>query len=214
MGPSFLKDGYGPRLRLRHCSGVLGEPLPVDAPLPHRSFLETALRIRSGDGAYRGRPPQKLLAPVRPACPRRICPIPPDSRTMHNARFQRSMVGFIPHWRHVKAELNRLPVRHEDWSGVSKLTKRAGLSAILIAGPVARAPQLPTGLRHTSHKALKTWHLGPSRQSHPKPVDLAPHPARHHAALPFPGAAAQVNLRMKSADKNQCSASGWTASRH
>ena len=33
----------------------------------------------------------------------------------HNARFQSLMDGFIPHWRQVKAELNRLPVRHEDW---------------------------------------------------------------------------------------------------
>lgn len=33
----------------------------------------------------------------------------------HNARFQSLLDGFMPHWRHVRAELNRLPVRHEDW---------------------------------------------------------------------------------------------------
>lgn len=33
----------------------------------------------------------------------------------HNARFQSLLDGFIPHWRQIKAELNRLPVRHEDW---------------------------------------------------------------------------------------------------
>lgn len=33
----------------------------------------------------------------------------------HNGRFQSLLDGFMPHWRQVKAELNRLPVRHEDW---------------------------------------------------------------------------------------------------
>lgn len=33
----------------------------------------------------------------------------------HNARFQDLMDAFMPHWRQVKSELNRLPVRHEDW---------------------------------------------------------------------------------------------------
>ena len=33
----------------------------------------------------------------------------------HNARFQSLMDGMMPHWRQIKAELNRLPVRHEDW---------------------------------------------------------------------------------------------------
>lgn len=33
----------------------------------------------------------------------------------HNARFQSLMDNLIPHWRQVKQELNRLPVRHEDW---------------------------------------------------------------------------------------------------
>ena len=33
----------------------------------------------------------------------------------HNGRFQTLLDGFIPHWRQIKAELNRLPVRHEDW---------------------------------------------------------------------------------------------------
>ena len=33
----------------------------------------------------------------------------------HNARFASLMEGFLPHWRQVRDELNRLPVRHEDW---------------------------------------------------------------------------------------------------
>jgi predicted metal-dependent hydrolase len=33
----------------------------------------------------------------------------------HNARFQSLMDRFMPHWRHVRDEVNRLPVRHEDW---------------------------------------------------------------------------------------------------
>lgn len=33
----------------------------------------------------------------------------------HNARFQSLLDSFMPHWRQVRAELNRLPVRHEDW---------------------------------------------------------------------------------------------------
>lgn len=33
----------------------------------------------------------------------------------HNARFTALMDLFMPKWRHVKNELNRLPVRHEDW---------------------------------------------------------------------------------------------------
>lgn len=33
----------------------------------------------------------------------------------HNARFQSLLDGFMPHWRQVRAELNRLPVRHEEW---------------------------------------------------------------------------------------------------
>jgi predicted metal-dependent hydrolase len=33
----------------------------------------------------------------------------------HNARFIRLMESFLPHWQHVRRELNRLPVRHEDW---------------------------------------------------------------------------------------------------
>lgn len=33
----------------------------------------------------------------------------------HNGRFQSLLDGFLPHWRQLKAELNRLPVRHEDW---------------------------------------------------------------------------------------------------
>lgn len=34
----------------------------------------------------------------------------------HNARFQELMDGFMPHWRQIKDELNRLPLRHEDWA--------------------------------------------------------------------------------------------------
>lgn len=33
----------------------------------------------------------------------------------HNARFTALMDLFMPHWQHVREELNRLPVRHEDW---------------------------------------------------------------------------------------------------
>lgn len=33
----------------------------------------------------------------------------------HNARFQALMERFMPHWRQIRSELNRLPVRHEDW---------------------------------------------------------------------------------------------------
>lgn len=33
----------------------------------------------------------------------------------HNARFQSLMDRFMPRWRQVKDELNRLPVRHEEW---------------------------------------------------------------------------------------------------
>ncbi len=34
----------------------------------------------------------------------------------HNARFQSLMDRFVPQWRQVRDELNRLPVRHEDWA--------------------------------------------------------------------------------------------------
>ena len=33
----------------------------------------------------------------------------------HNTRFITSMDQFMPKWRFYKEELNRLPVRHEDW---------------------------------------------------------------------------------------------------
>lgn len=33
----------------------------------------------------------------------------------HNARFIALMDHFMPMWRHIKEELNRLPVRHEEW---------------------------------------------------------------------------------------------------
>ncbi|CAN5490611.1 SprT family zinc-dependent metalloprotease [soil metagenome] len=33
----------------------------------------------------------------------------------HNARFMALMDLFMPKWRHLQDELNRLPVRHEDW---------------------------------------------------------------------------------------------------
>lgn len=34
----------------------------------------------------------------------------------HNARFQLLMDRFMPQWRQLKDELNRLPVRHEEWA--------------------------------------------------------------------------------------------------
>lgn len=34
----------------------------------------------------------------------------------HNARFVALMDLFMPHWQSYRAQLNRLPVRHEDWS--------------------------------------------------------------------------------------------------
>lgn len=34
----------------------------------------------------------------------------------HNVRFASLMEGFLPHWRQVRDALNRLPVRHEDWT--------------------------------------------------------------------------------------------------
>ncbi|MBP0622881.1 M48 family metallopeptidase [Cupriavidus consociatus] len=34
----------------------------------------------------------------------------------HNARFQSLMDRFMPQWRQIRDEVNRLPVRHEDWS--------------------------------------------------------------------------------------------------
>ncbi len=33
----------------------------------------------------------------------------------HNARFMDLMNQFMPQWRFYRAELNRLPVRHEEW---------------------------------------------------------------------------------------------------
>jgi len=33
----------------------------------------------------------------------------------HNARFVSLMDQFMPHWKHYKATLNGLPVRHEEW---------------------------------------------------------------------------------------------------
>jgi hypothetical protein len=33
----------------------------------------------------------------------------------HNARFVALMDYFMPHWKMHRAELNRLPVRHEEW---------------------------------------------------------------------------------------------------
>ncbi len=33
----------------------------------------------------------------------------------HNPRFMALMDHFMPKWRHIKEELNRLPVRHETW---------------------------------------------------------------------------------------------------
>lgn len=34
----------------------------------------------------------------------------------HNVRFVSLMDLFMPHWQHVRDELNRLPVRHENWT--------------------------------------------------------------------------------------------------
>lgn len=34
----------------------------------------------------------------------------------HNVRFASLMDLFMPHWQHVRDELNRLPVRHENWA--------------------------------------------------------------------------------------------------
>jgi predicted metal-dependent hydrolase len=34
----------------------------------------------------------------------------------HNSRFQALMDGLMPNWRFCRDELNRLPVRHEDWN--------------------------------------------------------------------------------------------------
>jgi len=34
----------------------------------------------------------------------------------HNSRFITLMDQFMPKWRFYKEELNRLPVRHEDWA--------------------------------------------------------------------------------------------------
>ena len=34
----------------------------------------------------------------------------------HNERFQKLMTEFLPDWKHRREVLNRLPVRHEDWS--------------------------------------------------------------------------------------------------
>lgn len=33
----------------------------------------------------------------------------------HNARFQSLMTTFLPNWKQVRTELNRLPVQHEEW---------------------------------------------------------------------------------------------------
>lgn len=33
----------------------------------------------------------------------------------HNSRFKQLMSRFMPHWQTLRAELNALPVRHEDW---------------------------------------------------------------------------------------------------
>ena len=34
----------------------------------------------------------------------------------HNNRFVTLMDQFMPNWRFYRTELNRLPVRHEDWA--------------------------------------------------------------------------------------------------
>jgi predicted metal-dependent hydrolase len=34
----------------------------------------------------------------------------------HNARFVALMDGAMPQWRSVREQLNRLPVRHDEWA--------------------------------------------------------------------------------------------------
>lgn len=34
----------------------------------------------------------------------------------HNDRFSALMDLYLPHWQHLRKQLNRLPVRHEDWA--------------------------------------------------------------------------------------------------
>lgn len=34
----------------------------------------------------------------------------------HNDRFAALLDMYLPHWQHLRQQLNRLPVRHEDWS--------------------------------------------------------------------------------------------------
>lgn len=35
---------------------------------------------------------------------------------MHNDRFTALMDRQLPKWRHIRKELNELPVRHEEWA--------------------------------------------------------------------------------------------------
>ena len=39
-----------------------------------------------------------------------------DELGYHNGRFSALMDRFMPKWQFDRAELNRLPVRHEDWN--------------------------------------------------------------------------------------------------
>ena len=34
----------------------------------------------------------------------------------HNENFTQYMDNFLPHWRHIRVELNRAPLAHEDWA--------------------------------------------------------------------------------------------------
>ena len=34
----------------------------------------------------------------------------------HNARFTALMDGFLPNWQQLRDDLNRLPLRHVEWS--------------------------------------------------------------------------------------------------
>ncbi len=34
----------------------------------------------------------------------------------HNDRFKSYMDNYLPNWKHIKDELNRIPVSHADWS--------------------------------------------------------------------------------------------------
>ena len=54
-----------------------------------------------------------------PSCAGSERDAPHTSRCMeptHNERFSALMDLYLPNWQHLRKQLNRLPVRHEDWS--------------------------------------------------------------------------------------------------